>query len=93
MKEDQRVAGSLVDVGHAPAVDALEIRLVWPLLVRAVALLPMYPFPFSSSKEDHSLAVEAWEPDNSTQGFAVHEIEDDDFVLGHAVELAVWPEA
>src|SRR5579863_3459899 len=64
-------------------------------IVRAgtAACFPMQPFPFSLAKEDDSLAVEARESDDGTQARAVHEIEGDDFDLGHAVELAVQPEA
>src|SRR5579863_7054954 len=57
------------------------------------ALLPMHAFAFCSPKVDHSLAVEARQPDDSAQAYAVHEIERDDFVLSDAAELVVGPEA
>ena len=57
------------------------------------ALLPMHAFAFCSPKVDHSLAVEARQPDNSAQVYAVHEIERDDFVLSDAVERVARPEA
>src|ERR1700739_2773864 len=89
VKENYRIAGALVDVVHAPAVDALEFRLVRPFLVRGPLRLSRCIHSFVSlSKEDHSLTVEAREPDNSAEAFAAHEIEDDDFVSSHAVELA-----
>ena len=56
-------------------------------------LRPMHAFAFCSPKVDHSLAVEAQQPDNSAQAYAVHEIERNDFVLSDAAELAVRPEA
>ena len=94
VEENQRVAGTLVDVVHASAIDAFEFRLVLPLLVREpLHTLRMHAFAFCSPKVDHSLAVEARQPDNSAQAYAVHEIERDDFVLSDAVELAVRPEA
>src|SRR5277367_4050876 len=34
VQENHRVAGALVNVVHAPAVDALKSRLEWPFLVR-----------------------------------------------------------
>src|SRR5262249_36791042 len=34
VQENDRVAFALIDVVHAPTVDALEFRLVWPLLMR-----------------------------------------------------------
>ena len=34
VQENHRVAGTLVNVVHAPAVDALKSRLEWPFLVR-----------------------------------------------------------
>src|ERR1700756_4482676 len=49
---------------------------------------------FSSlSEEDHGLAVEARQLGRWSQRFACRVIERDDFVLGHAVELPVRPEA
>jgi hypothetical protein len=47
----------------------------------------MHPLLFSLSKEDHSVAVEARQPDDRAQTLAAHEIEDDDFVLSHVETL------
>src|ERR1700740_994058 len=46
-----------------------------------------------SSKEDPSLAIEAWQRGYCAQTFARREIECDHFVLGYAVKPSIQPQA
>src|ERR1700756_4613360 len=47
VQENDRIAGALVDVMHAPAVDLLEFRIVRPLLMREPlrSFRRLHPFP------------------------------------------------
>src|SRR5579864_1294217 len=56
---------------------------------RTAALFPMPPSLASLSKENHGLAVEARQLNHRPQRLAGREIERDDFVLGHAIQLPV----
>jgi hypothetical protein len=47
----------------------------------------MHPLLFSSSKEDHSVAVEARQPDDRAHAFAADEIEQGEVVLSHAIPV------
>jgi hypothetical protein len=104
MQENDGIAGTLIDVVHTPAIDALEFRFVWPFVVDKgsrrhgrrcyIELHRSSPWePFNSRKENHSLAVQAGQPRNCTETFPSREIENDDFVSSHTIEPGIRPEA
>jgi hypothetical protein len=81
VQENNGVAGSLIDVVHAPAIDTLKSRLVWPFLMDKVlgphglpCCIEIHsPSPYErlgSWKEDHGLAVQAGQPRNGTEAIS-----------------------
>src|SRR6478672_8996590 len=104
VQENNRVAGSLVEVVHAPAIDTLKSRFVWPFFIDKVhrphELLcciehhSSSPYEWLSSwKEDHGLAVQAGQPRDGTEAISSLNIKSDDFVLAHTIEPGMRPKA